>query len=504
MNKPIEKIVITGGGSAGFLAALSLRLYLPGIKLIVLHSADIPVIGVGESTTSGFIDYLHKALRLDRGEFLREVRPSWKLGLRMEWGDPADTHFNYPFERFLELNTANLEQLQAYYCLYGMTDSSHFGALMDRRLSPCRIQEGRLTLDPRAAYHIPNKRFIDYLQRKSQQYGAEVMDGEIVEVTRHESGDVKSLKLKDGREIEGDFFVDCSGFKSVLLKEAMGAKFISYSDALLCDAAVIGSWKRREDDTDHRPYTTAETMEHGWCWRIDFLESVTRGYVFSTAHCSPDDAMRELKARNPEIGDDLRVIRFPSGRYDRFLIGNVAAIGNSSGFVEPLEATALHLIISQCWHLLGVIRDSGRQPSDALKAIENRRFATAWDDVRDFLAVHYRFNRKLDTPFWQHCREKTPLGGAEEFAAAYAEVGPAASLGSMLTAESIFGYTGYINLFVGQRVPTKARTQLSAEENRQWQGHCERVRDAIKAALPVKEALIRTYEESRSWRKEGI
>ena len=504
MEKPIEKVVIAGGGSAGFLAALSFRILLPKIELVVVHSADIPVIGVGESTTQAFVDYLHTILRVDRGELIREVRPSWKLGLRLEWGDPVDTHFNYPFERFLDKTVGSLEKVQAFYCLDGMTDSSHYGALMDRVLSPCRLQDGRVAMDPRATYHIPNRQFIDYLQRKVQQLGAQVIDGEIVAVDRRDSGDVKRLRLKDGREIEGDLFVDCTGFGSLLLGETMGAKFGSYSDTLFCDAAVIGSWQRPEDDTDVRPYTTVETMDHGWCWRIDFLDIVTRGYVFSTAFCSPDEAMREMKAKNPALGDDLRLIRFPSGRYDRFWVGNVAGVGNSSGFVEPLEATALHLIISQTWYLIAAIRDGGRRPSEALKAIENRRFEKTWDDVRDFLALHYRLNRRLDTPFWRHCRENTSLGGAEELVAAYAETGPAVALGELITAASIFGYTGYINLLVGQRAPTKVRTRLTEDESRLWQAHCQQIREAIRPALPVKEALRRVYDEARYWPREGI
>ena len=135
MDKPISRVVVAGGGSAGFLAALSFRVFLPKIDVVVVHSADIPVIGVGESTTQGFVDYLHKILRIDRGEFLSQVRPGWKLGLRMEWGDPADSHFNYPFERFLDKPVPNLEKVSAFYCLEDMTDASHYGAMMDRGLA---------------------------------------------------------------------------------------------------------------------------------------------------------------------------------------------------------------------------------------------------------------------------------------------------------------------------------------------------------------------------------
>lgn len=504
MEKPINRLVVAGGGSAGFIAALSFRILMPRIEVVVVHSPAIPVIGVGESTTQAFVEYFHNVLHLDRGEFFREVRPSWKLGLRMEWGDPSDTHFNYPFERYLEKVEANLERVSAFYCLEGMKDCSPYSAMMDRGLAPCAIRDGRAAVDPRATYHIPNRQFLDYLQRKLIQLGAQIVDGELVQVNRRNSGDVKSLQLKDGREIEADFFVDCTGFKSLLLKETMGAKFQSYGETLRTDAAVVGSWERPKDDLDVRPYTTVETMNSGWCWQIDFLDHVNRGYVFSKAFCSPDEAMKEIKAKNPKLGDDLSLIPFPTGRHDRFWIGNVAGVGNSSAFVEPLEATALNLVIVQCWNLISAIRDSERRPSETLKAIVNRLFADTWDDVRDFLAIHYRFNRRLDTPFWRHCRENTPLGRAEELAAAYAEVGPAASLGSLIPPSSIFGYIGYVNLLVGQRVATKARTRLDEDESRRWQAHCQRVREAIQPALPVKEALIRVYDESRHWPREGI
>jgi tryptophan halogenase len=179
-------------------------------------------------------------------------------------------------------------------------------------------------------------------------------------------------------------------------------------------------------------------------------------------------------------------------------------VGNASGFVEPLEATALHLIASQCSALVAAMRDSDRRPSDAIKAIENRHYCESWDDVRDFLALHYRFNRRLDTAFWRHCRENTPLGGAQELVDAYAETGPALSLGGLIPEASIFGYIGYINLLVGQRAPTKVRTRLDDDESRQWEAHRERVRKAIQPALPMKDALLRIYKECRFWPKQGI
>jgi len=504
MDSQIGTVVIAGGGSAGFLTALSFRVLVPQIEVVVVHSPEIPVIGVGESTTAAFSQFLHAQLGIDRGEFLREVQPSWKLGLRLEWGDPRDTHFNYPFDRFLDHDVANLPRVKAFYCLQDMEDCSHFAAMMDRGLAPCAVRDGHGVVDPRATYHIKNEAFIAYLEKKSRQLGVRVIEGEIKETTRDESGNLRDLVLKDGREVSGDFFIDCTGFRSLLLEQTMGVRRVSFGDALFCDAAVIGSWQRPEEDEDIRPYTTVETMDHGWCWRIDFLDVVTRGYVFSTAFCTPEEAMKEMKAKNPQLGDDLRSIHFPSFRCEHYWKGNVAAVGNASGFVEPLEATALHLIIQQIWNLTGALRDGDYRPSSALRALENRRFQECWDDTRDFLALHYRYNGRSDTPFWRHCREHTPLGGAEELVRVYSETGPAASLKTLFPATSIFGYDGFVTMLLGQRVPTKARTRLTAEESGHWNAHRDRIRNSIKAALPMKPALLRIFEESKHWPKEGI
>ena len=491
MPEPIRSAVVVGGGSAGFLAALTFRRMLPQIKLTVVHSPGIPIIGVGESTTGRVPLHLHESLKINRDEFHREVRPSWKLGLRLEWGAADVPHFNYPFERHLEKHVPGLDKRAAYYCLADPKDCSVFHAMMDRNRSPATLEGRSFAIDPRTAYHLPNARFIDYLRRQSLESGASLIEDEVQEVVRAESGDVDALRLQSGREVCGDLFIDCSGFRSLLLGETLGEPYLSYADTLFCDRAVIGSWQR---DDQIQPYTTASTMDHGWAWRIDFPDVVTRGYVFSSAFCSDEEAARELQAKNPELGadPDLRVLRFPSGRYARHWVRNVVAVGNASGFVEPLEATALHCIVEQLYQLADGLIDADGAPTPGLRDLLNAAFQRNWDDVRDFLALHYKFNDHADTPFWRHCRAETSLGGAAALVEAYERVGPSRLLSRLIPGE-YFEYDGYTSMLVGMRVPTAARRPLSSQEAKAWATLQRRMRTAAAQTLPMREALERAH-----------
>lgn len=494
MSQPIRCIVVVGGGSAGFLAALTFRTMLPDARLTVVHSPDIPVIGVGESTTPAVPVHLHETLGIDRNEFHRAVRPSWKLGLKFEWGAKAVPHFNYTFDRYLDTRVPGLDKWSAFYCLADSRDASVFNSLMDLNRSPVMRRDGRTALDPRATYHLPNERFIDYLQRKSAEAGATLIEDRVVDVRRAENGDLRSIVLAGGRELEADLFIDCSGFASLLLGDALNEPWISYRDALFCDSTVLGSWRR---DDEVRPYTTMTTMNHGWAWRIDFPDIVTRGYVYSSAFCSEDEAATELRERNPELAEaELRTLSFPTGRYARFWVRNVAAVGNASGFVEPLEATSLHLIIEQLYNLAWALVDADGRPSDELRNLLNERFASTWDDVRDFLALHYRYNAKLDTPFWSHCRAETPLGAAAELVEHYARLGPSRLLGRLLPNVTIFGYGGYMSMLLGLRVPTEARAELSDGERRIWREHQQRNRRSAQLTLPMRQALAEAHRSA--------
>ena len=496
MPQPIRSAVVVGGGSAGFLAALTFRRMLPQIKLAVVHSPDIPIIGVGESTTPAVPVHLHEHLGIDRNEFHKEVRPSWKLGLRFEWGAKDVPHFNYTFDGYLDKRIEGLSKWNAFYCLHDMRDASTFNAIMDRNRSPATMRNGRLSLDPRATYHIPNASFIDFLERKSVASGAELIADQVVGVERNETGGVKSLMLAGGRKLEADLFVDCSGFGSILLGKTLEEPYISYRDALYCDRAVVGSWSRAdfpEDDTI-RPYTTMTTMKHGWCWRIDFEDAVTRGYVYSSQFCSEEEAEFELRALQPQLaGADLRLLKFPSGRRERYIVENVVAVGNASGFVEPLEATSLHLIIEQIYNLTWALTDSDRILTDSLRNLLNERFASTWDDVRDFLALHYKYNEHQDTPFWRHCRAESPLGSLADMVDHYAEVGPSRLLARLTSNATIFGYGGYASMLLGLRVPTTVKREMTHRERQRWDAYRKSNAVAASQTLQMRQALNRAY-----------
>jgi tryptophan halogenase len=349
------------------------------------------------------------------------------------------------------------------------------------------MQNGRLMSDSRSAYHIKNDKYIAYLEKKSVEAGASTIAGEVASATRHENGHVASLILKDGREVAGDFFVDCSGFRSLLLGKTLGTKFVSYAKSLLCDTAIVGQWNR--SDNEIRPYTTCTTMNHGWCWRIDFHDLVTRGYVHSSAFCSVDEAMREMKEKNPQLGDDLRVLKFPSGRYENFWVGNVAGVGNASGFVEPLEATALHMIVEQSHFLSLALADGGLRIVPAIQEVENNRIRRLWDDIRNFLAIHYRFNRKLDTPFWRHCQETVDLAGAEPLVEYFRAVGPSGLISGLLDPVSMFGIHGYLLLLLGQQIPTATERPTAQQDVAAWRSLRELFRVEAENSLPMRAAL---------------
>lgn len=498
----LSRTVVLGSGTAGCLSALKLRRDFPTMTVELVRSKKVPIIGVGESTTAGVPRFLHNQLGLDRGEFWRRVRPSWKLGIRFDWGDPDLSHFHYPFDVSLDGQHRALARSNAFYCLGDLTDSSLFRTLMDRGKSPCFLDlAAGHVVDERGGYHIENKAFVAYLESKIRELGVEIIDGDVADVRRRENGDIAELCLEDGRCIAGDFFVDCSGFASILLDKVLGEPFVSYGDRLFCDRAVIGRWTRTTEPI--YPYTTCETMDHGWCWRIEFADEIARGYVFASAFCSDDEARAEFKRTNPYVEDERRIIRFRSGRHENFWVKNVAAIGNAAAFVEPLESTAIHNMAEQLRFLVWALRDSDGRPTDAMRRLENRRYRQLWDDTRDFITIHYKFNRWRDTPFWRHCRETIDLGGAAEAVAYYQEAGPSILVKSLLSPGSPFGYEGYYNLLLGQRVPTRYRGECSEEDRQTWNALRATNRERAAAALPMPDALDLIHSENWTWPEQG-
>ena len=496
--------LVLGGGSAGFLSALTLKQAFPAAEVTLIRSTAKGVIGVGESTTRAVPIFLHGVLKLPRGEFYREVRPVWKLGNRLEWGPAEISHFNYPFDAWLISKSPSLQKANLYYGLLDLSHGGLYSSLMDQCRSPILENSGRLSINELFGYHIDNRLFLAYVEKVARQRGVVVVDGEFAGAPRRDDGDLAAIHLSDGRVLTADFFVDCSGFASLLLGKALGEPYRSYGDALHCDRALVGSWDRGSDEP-LKPYTITEAMEHGWCWNIGFYDHVNRGYVYASEFCSDEQARSEFQQKNPKLGNDLRIIKFPSGRYERFWVGNVAAVGNAAAFAEPMESTALQLITEQLRYLCKTLLDcSGERPPPKMIELENRRSAQRVDDVRDFLSIHYKFNTRFDTPFWRHCRETVEVGAAQEFVEYYEEVGPSLLATALAPEPSIFGFEGYMTLLLGQRVPTRRPPRLDAAQVAAWREHQQAVRAQAAAALSMDQATRLVADPQFRWAAEGV
>ena len=227
----------------------------------------------------------------------------------------------------------------------------------------------------------------------------------------------------------------------------------------------MGGWART--DEAYHPYTTAETMDAGWSWRIEHDEMINRGYVFSSAFISDDQAEAEFRAKNPRLGD-VRVVPFPAGVRRETWRENVIALGNAAGFVEPLEATAIGMICDGVLNIVRVFESSGCRPMPAQRRHFNAMISRNWTIIRDFLAVHYKFNDRLRTPFWEAARNDVSLGDIEPLCAYFQDVGPDFSLLGTDLKRDFFGADGYLAMLVGQGVGYRRRVELSERDRAAW------------------------------------
>jgi tryptophan 7-halogenase len=497
MDKPIQTVVILGGGSAGFLSALALKIKMPQLSVTVVHASEIPIIGVGEATTAWMPWFLHEYLGLDRQEFYDKALPVWKLGIRFIWGSGDRPYFNYPFDAALTVKAGTLPKNTGYYCLHSTQKSTLYSHLMNRGKSPCfKTASQELYIDEKFGYHIENSTFVSYLSEQAKKVGIEVLNKTFLNAQRSESGSIESLQFTDSSILAGDLFIDCSGFRSSLLGHTLGEPFSSFANSLFCDSAVTGTWLR-EDII--QPFTTAETMENGWCWRIDLRDRVNRGYVYASAFTSDEAAAAELKAKNPQLELDGKLIRFKSGRYRRTWVKNVVALGNASGFVEPLESTGLHMICETAKMLCDVLLDSNQSPSESLIDIANQSLGRKWDDIRNFLAIHFKYNQRIPSKFWQHCWNETELGSAQALIDFFKDNGPSALAQSFLPAESVFGLNGYFNLLIDQGINPRILPVIPDEEQQVWQHMLRQLEAVSQNALTLQDAFQSVQNRQGKW-----
>lgn len=460
----IRSVVVVGGGTAGYLSALALKKKRPWLDVQIVETPRLPIIGVGEATTPGMLLFLHHYLGIDPHELYQRVRPTWKFGIKFDWGSNP-SGFMAPFD----WGTGSIGVLGALH-ENGTLDGYTLQALLMQadRAPVYETRHGPMSLMKHLpfAYHLDNASFVTYLQELAREREIRYGDAEVKGVIVGTSGEVDELILDEGRRLKADFYIDCSGFRSRLLEQALGIPFVSYAESLLTDRAMTFNL---EHDGHIRPYTTAKTMNSGWCWRIPTPDSDHLGYVFSSGFMSDDEATKEVVETFGYRGE-LKKVHFRVGRHTEAWRGNVMAIGNSFAFVEPLESTGLLMIVDEIQTLVSSLPVYRADPSprDAVNAGLNDR----WDSIRWFLSLHYKFNERLASPFWKAARNDTNIKGAEALLALFAGGAPlhyrrAATRGlPQRAAPTFFELAGVDTILLGQGVP--ARLLDPGEPHERW------------------------------------
>src|SRR5688572_6974196 len=490
---PIRNILVLGAGSAGLMAALTLKRKLPTLDVSVVRSPELGVIGVGEGTTIAFPKHFFEYLKLKPQQFYAQAEPTWKLGIKFLWGPRP--HFFYTFAYEFQQRLPELSRNNGFYCSEDSLCAGQMSALMEQDKAFPRRGDGTPVFHNSHAYHIENKKLVGWLEDVCRTFGIKITDATVT-AQRGETG-IEALVTEKGEKLTADLYIDASGFRSELLGRALAEPYLSYADALFCDRAVIGGWARTTEPI--KPYTVAETMDAGWCWQIEHENWINRGYVYASSFISDQDALQEFLRKNPQVSNEPRVVKFRSGRYARNWVGNVVGLGNAVGFVEPLEATALQVICVEASTLADSLIDSLCEPTPTLIELYNRYNAQAWDDIRDFLAIHYAFNTRLNTPFWQAARADTKLHGAQFIVDFYKENGPSVVAGAQLLHPSnSFGMDGYLALLIGQAVqhskpymPSPAERQTWEARRRAWEGEAKRALDVRESLAVIRKSGIK-------------
>ncbi|WP_395403271.1 tryptophan halogenase family protein [Pseudoduganella sp. UC29_106] len=401
-NHPIRRVVIAGGGTAGWMAAAALSRTMGKILDITLVESDeIGTVGVGEATIPSMITF-HDLLQLNESEFMAATQATFKLGISFEnwrnvgedyihsFGTTGTDHWTAGFQHFwLKARARRLAGDYGDYCReLKAAQMDRFAHLPDQGMN--------------YAYHLDAGLYARYLRKFSEALGVRRVEGRIVQVGQDaQSGFIRSLTLDGGAQIEGDLFIDCSGFRSLLLGQTMGVEFEDWSHLLFCDSALA---VQTGSTGVVPPYTRAIAHHAGWQWRIPLQHRVGNGLVYSSRYLDDEEARRMLLSNL--AGEPLmepRPIRFKPGQRRQTWRGNCVAIGLASGFLEPIESTSIHLIQRSLIRLLQMFPSAGICQTDIDEF--NQQTAHEVAHIRDFIILHYHVTNRDDSPFWRACRE---------------------------------------------------------------------------------------------------
>jgi tryptophan halogenase len=405
----VRSVLIVGGGSAGWMAATMLATALSkDIKIRLVESDAIGVVGVGEATIPP-IKKFNRFCQVDEQAFLKETNGTFKLGIEFHnWGKPGDRYM-HPFG-YVGRELDAVVKLHHWWLTGQLAGTTDYPAWEDMFVATAAARENRFALpvrrpnDPLAkfayAYHFDAILYGQHLRRIAERRGVERIEGRIISVNKaSETGLVSDVQLEDGRKLEADLFLDCSGLRSLLLGNALEEPFDDWSHWLPSDRAIAVP----SESSPHglSPYTKGIAHTVGWQWRIPLQNRIGNGHVFSSSFSNVEDAERRLlQSIDTEPLDTPRLIKFQTGRRKRLWVGNVVAVGLSAGFLEPLESTSIHLVQSGLEQLLDLF--PSRRMDPALRDRYNAQVEREWHQVRDFIIAHYKLNQRDDSEFWKY------------------------------------------------------------------------------------------------------
>ena len=482
----IRKVVIAGGGTAGWLAAVALsHQFRDQLEITLVESEQIGTVGVGESTVPP-IRAFHRFLQIDEREFLREVAGTFKLSISFEnWRRPGERYI-HPFgitgqdtlvcafhHFWLESQRRGLQSSLGDYCL-------ETGASLQDRFA--------ITPQINYAYHFDAGLYARFLRRIAEGYGLRRIEGKIQQVRQNaDDGSVEAIVLEDGQVIEGDLFIDCTGFRGLLIEQTLQTGYEDWNQWLPSDRAVA---VQTESVGPPVPYTRAIAHEAGWRWHIALQHRVGCGFVFSSRHMSDDEARAKLlrDVEGPPIREPW-LVPFRSGRRLKAWNKNVVSLGLASGFIEPLESTSIHLTISSVMRLLTLFPTRRMEP--ALIDSYNEVGRAEMEHVRDFIILHYHANQR-DEPMWQQCREMELPESLAHRIASWRERAHA-----WQTSNELFRVDSWTHVMLGQGIQPQAHHPLASTlSDADLKRLLASIRQPIEqqvAQLPSQQAFIERY-----------
>ena len=485
-DRPINRVVIAGGGTAGWMAAAALsRLVGRQLEVTLVESEEIGTVGVGEATIPTLLT-MNRLLQIPEPDFIKATSGTFKLGIRFEnwlyeghdyihsFGDTGKGCWAGGFQHFWKKGQQQglAEEYGAYCTELRAAVENKFGILSEHKLN--------------YVYHLDATAYGQYLRRLAEANGTQRIEGQIAHVSVSEStGFIDYLQLKDGQQVAGDLFIDCTGFRALLIEDALRTGFDDWSHWLPCNRA----WAVQTELTGEPvPYTRAIAHDSGWRWRIPLQHRVGNGLVYCSDYLD-DDAARErllsLVDGTPII--DPRPIRFTTGQRRQYWNKNCIALGLSSGFIEPLESTSIHFIQNGIMWLLLMFPDSVM--SQASVDEYNNKLRGEAERIRDFIVLHYFANQRAGEPFWDMCRDLPIPESLSQRMALFKETGRV-----FKPQDDVFSENSWVQVMMGQGlIPESYHNivdSMSNEQLQQFLGDIQRDVERTVAALPNHGAFV--------------